>query len=477
MAAKTDRAPGPAVLHAWGPAAGGPEGDGSLIDGFGADPDVVITPSHWGGRRRELFAGELVRRGADPRIGDLATELMGLERPAVDHSILVEVEAGRICVSRLDFDAGLADGRLSFRGGDALEIIRDVVAELLADAVGVDQVLDAGDIEFIVASGDDRLVSDMRRRGWLAFPVPVELLGTAMRDDGADVIAGRRQAGENRAEPAAVEDEWRDGPDRAERSGEAAAAEAEVTSGGLDVAALRRRARAKEDARRRPRRGRHAVPAVAVGAVACLVAVAAIILIVDGPVGGALQDEAMVAAAADGGGAAGPGGAEDARHPEPEDSAEGPGSGHDGNDPAEPEAPATHALEGKGVRVELPTGWRVDERASSDALVLVDGGTMRVLVSAGEVAWGMDADGLAAGLTSHAAGDPAMDRVRREVVDGIDVVVHEERPGDGSVVLWQHRLVDGWQVSVGCQFRGATIPQVRPVCGQALRTAAVARVE
>ena len=37
------------------------------------------------------------------------------------------------------------------------------------------------------------------------------------------------------------------------------------------------------------------------GAVACLVAAAVIVLILDGPVGGALQDEAMVAAAADAG--------------------------------------------------------------------------------------------------------------------------------------------------------------------------------
>ncbi|WP_306510151.1 hypothetical protein, partial [Corynebacterium xerosis] len=80
---------GPRVLHAWGQAACGPDGDAGLIDGFGAPPDVVVTPSYWGGRRRELLSGELVRRGFDPRIGDLATELMGLERPTVGHSFLI----------------------------------------------------------------------------------------------------------------------------------------------------------------------------------------------------------------------------------------------------------------------------------------------------------------------------------------------------------------------------------------------------
>lgn len=503
MAATTDRAPGPAVLHAWGPAACGPEGDAVLIDGFGAVPQVVITPSYWGGRRRELFAGELVRRGADPRFGDLATELMGLERPAVGHSFLVEVEFGRVCVSRLDFDTGLADGRLSFRGGDALEIIRDLVAELLADADGVDgadggdRVPDDGDVEFIVASGDDRLIADMRRRGWLAFPVPVELLGGALSRADAGAAAGRRHAlhsdveragaepagvepaGTESAvvEPSGIDEGRRGGPDRELRHGTSGAAEPEAGAGGLDIAALRRRARAQESARRRPRSWLHAVPAVAVGAVACLVAAAVIVLILDGPFGGALQDEARVAAAADAGEGPARGEAANSGDVEPDDPPARPGSGGDATTPDGSEAAAAHELEGESVRVELPDRWRIDERATADALVLVDGGPMRILVTAGEVAWGMDADGLAAGLTAHAAGDPTMDRVRREVIEGLDVVVHEERPDAGSVVLWQHRLVDGWQVSVGCQFRGATIPQLRPVCGQALRTAAVVRAE
>ena len=493
MAATTDRAPGPAVLHAWGPAACGPDGDAALIDGFGAVPQVVITPSYWGGRRRELFAGELVRRGADPRIGDLATELMGLERPAVGHSFLVEVESGRICVSRLDFDAGLADGRLSFRGGDALEIIRDLVAELLADADGVDgadggdRIPDDDDVEFIVASGDDRLIADMRRRGWLVFPVPVELLGGAVACADAGAAADRRhalhsdveRAGAEPAvvEPSGIDEGRRGGPDRELRHGTSGAVEPEAGPGGLDIAALRRRARAQESARRRPRGWLHAVPAVAVGAVACLVAAAVIVLILDGPVGGALQDEAMVAAAADAGEGPARGEGADSGDVGPDNPPARPGFGGDATTPDGPEAAAAHQLEGRGVRVELPDRWRIDERATADALVLVDGGPMRILVTAGEVAWGMDADGLAAGLTAHAAGDPTMDRVRREVIEGLDVVVHEERPDAGSVVLWQHRLVDGWQVSVGCQFRGATIPQLRPVCGQALRTAAVVRGE
>lgn len=493
MVATTDRAPGPAVLHAWGPAACGPEGDAALIDGFGAVPQVVITPSYWGGRRRELFAGELVRRGADPRIGDLATELMGLERPAVGHSFLVEVESGRICVSRLDFDAGLADGRLSFRGGDALEIIRDLVAELLADADGGDgadggdRIPDDDDVEFIVAAGDDRLIADMRRRGWLAFPVPVELLGGAVARADAGAAADRRhalhsdveRAGAEPAvvEPSGIDEGRRGGPDRELRHGTSGAAEAEAGPGGLDIAALRRRARAQESARRRPRSRLHAVPAVAVGAVACLVAAAVIVLILDGPVGGALQDEAMVAAAADAGEDPARGEAADSGDVGPDNPPTRPGSGGGSTVPDGSEVAAAHQLEGKGVRVELPDRWRIDERATADALVLVDGGPMRILVTAGEVAWGMDADGLAAGLTAHAAGDPTMDRVRRDVIEGLDVVVHEERPDAGSVVLWQHRLVDGWQVSVGCQFRGATIPQLRPVCGQALRTAAVVRAE
>ena len=232
MTPRTERAPGPAVLHAWGPSAHGPEKDAELIDGLGAAPDAVITPSYWGGRRRELFAEELVRRGFDPRIGDLATELMGLERPAVEHSFLVEVEDGRICVSRLDFDAGLADSRLSFRGGDALEIIRDVAGELLADAGGAERVLDTGDVEFIVAAADDRLVADMRRRGWLAFPVPVELLGAEPLYDGADV--GSSSRGSRRG--TAHRRRWR-GPGGSGRIGRGGAAPAGAGEGERATAA------------------------------------------------------------------------------------------------------------------------------------------------------------------------------------------------------------------------------------------------
>ncbi|WJY99047.1 hypothetical protein CHAN_02080 [Corynebacterium hansenii] len=444
--------PGPRVLHAWGPAARGPEGDAATIDGFDAAPDVVITPSYWGGRRRELFAEELVRRGFDPRIGDVATELMGLERPAVGHSFLVEVEPGRICVSRLDFDSGLADSRLSFRGGDAIEIIRDVAAELLGaagdavgdvggghavgigDAAGIDDVLDRSDAEFIVAADDDRLLSDMRRRGWLAFPVPVELLGARRHGSDGDSGDGRVVDG-----PPAVEDV----PD------------------GLDIAALRRRARDLSRAPRRPRHRLLPVPSLAAAALACVIAAVAIVLIVDGPVGAAWRDETVVAAAAE----------------EPDGAARpAPEAEPAPTDPAAPKAgtkPPVRELAGKGVRVEMPEGWRIDAAAGADALVLVDGGTMRVLVSAGRLPAGTDVDALAAGLAEHAEGTPGMDAVRREVLEGLDVVVHEERPADGSVVLWQHRVVDGWQISVGCQFRGATIPQVRPICGEAVRTAAV----
>ncbi|MFD5869241.1 type VII secretion-associated protein [Corynebacterium sp. NPDC060344] len=501
--AKADARSTPTVLHAWGPAACAPEGDAALIDGAGAAPDVVITPSNWGGRRRELFAQELVRRGFDPRIGDLATELMGLERPSVAHSILVEVEAGRICVSRLVFDAGLADSRLSFRGGDALEIIREVAAELLAGADVVDEVLDTSDVEFIVASGSDHLVADMRRRGWLAFPVPMELVGTASRDDasahplrpGADRDVVSRQSASGRPVAGGAGSE-RPGSGRAvaddapqEAGADGGLAAWGLADGGLDVAALRRRARARENTRRRPSHPAQVMASVAGAVVACVLAVTAIALIVDGPVGTAWRDDAVLAAAA-GDGSGGPNGGE----PDPGDAAgSGPGDGphagthsEAGADPgADADAgahggpdtrtePKSAELAGKGVRVELPDGWRIDDRAAADGLVLVDGGPMRILVSAGEVAWGMDAEGIVAGLTAHAAGDPTMDRVRRETIEGLDVVVHEERPDDGSVVLWQHRLIDGWQVSVGCQFRGATIPQVRPVCGQALRTAGVA---
>ncbi|QGS34821.1 type VII secretion-associated protein [Corynebacterium xerosis] len=497
---------GPRVLHAWGQAACGPDGDAGLIDGFGASPDVVVTPSYWGGRRRELHSGELVRRGFDPRIGDLATELMGLERPTVGHSFLIEVEVGRICVSRLDFDSGLADSRLSFRGGDATEVIGDVVGALLSDAaVGeagaaapwvagtMPGPVDFDDVEFIVADEDDRLVADMRRRGWLAFPVPVHALGVAGAGGGRGAGAAdpefdaARWPGEDRDKRR--DEGWDEGRDeeRAHGSGDveagAGAGRAEERAGdGLDVAALRRKARSIAH-RPRGRGLAKSAPALA-AALVVGVAVAAIVLIVDGPVGEAWREEAELAAAVDGreavdGPPGGPGlPTEDPARSHVDPVA--PGAPDTSAAPVAPVAPkddgpAARELVGEGVRVELPERWRIDDGAASasGSLVVVDGGPMRILVTAGAVPAEMGADGLVAGLTAHAAAEPSMDRVRREVIDGLEVVIHEERPGDGSVVLWQHRLVDGWQVSVGCQFRGATIPQVRPVCGQALRTAGI----
>ncbi|WP_295627484.1 type VII secretion-associated protein [uncultured Corynebacterium sp.] len=470
------------VVHLWGPSAREPDGDGELVETLIGDgePTLVITPSYWGGRRRELLADEFVRRGIDPPMTDLATEVMALDPPTVSRSFLVEVEPDRMCVSLLDFDTGLADGRLSFHGGDGLAVVRRMAGELLGAAAddGTGTATTAGsadaaetagsagsagdlgdpagnrsgtsavimddppaldDAEFIVA-GDDLLVADMRRRGWSAFPVPVDELGV-----GARTMASQSIVSDDAVDHRPID--------------------------GLDVAALRSRARAMADEPRTLRAGSLAVVG-ALACVACAVAITAVMLIVDGPVGRVWREESAMAAAVeegngDGGVRAAPGDATTDRADEAAVPSPDPGPKASGG--------ASQELAGHGVRVELPPGWRVDESAGHEALVLVDDGPMRILVTAGEVPVGMTTAELVVGLTAHAAGEPTMNRVRADVVEDMDVVVLEERPGDGSVVLWRHRIVDGWQLSVGCQFRDATIPQVRPVCDGAVVGAGVIR--
>lgn len=460
-------APDPRILHLWGSASGGPESDADAIAAFaaahsGGGPAVVVTPSYWGGRRRELLAAELLRRGFDPRITDIATELMGAEPPTADASVLVEVEAGRVCVSVLDFDSGLAESRITHRCGDATAIIEETAAQLIPEPGDEDTV------EYIVAD-DERLVADMRRRGWLAFPVPI-------RDLGAHVLPPAQKPSE---EVRPVADEVRRDAvgDDAATTSRAGASEGRVD---VDIAGLRRRAREMADVRGGPP---HRGLAALTGAVALVIAVIAVVVIVDGPVGRLWRDHANGSGFSAQGADQIADGAIDGAVDEMVDGVAPAGvTGHAdraGERPSPPSTPGrsgsggSEVLEGHGLRAVMPDGWTVDDTAGADALVLVDGGPMRVLISAGPVDPGLGTEGLAAGLAAHAEANPTMDRVRAEVIEDLDVVVVEERPGDGSVVLWQHRIAGAWQVSVGCQFRGATIPQVRPVCGRALRTAEV----
>ena len=71
-------------------------------------------------------------------------------------------------------------------------------------------------------------------------------------------------------------------------------------------------------------------------------------------------------------------------------------------------------------------------------------------------------------MTEIAEANPEIGYIRTEQHDGNGFIVHEERPEDGSVVIWHHRMENDRQLSVGCQYRGPIVPQVRPQCTEAV---------
>lgn len=483
-----------ATLHLWGPAAVEPDAFDRVIAAHrarhaGRAPQLAVTPSHWGGRRRELLARALLGQGADAGITDIATQLLAAEPPVAAHTILVELEPGRMCVSRLDFGAGTTTCRLTHRTGDRLAIIADLTADLLADDGPTD------DVEYIV-TGDDGVFAGLRRRGHLVFPVPEpELRRIRSGERGS---APDEALGDARDYGTTAPETWDSGGGvgangvEADGSGANDSIRATHPAAGrdpgvapiLDVTELRRRARDVEEASASKKL--RAPVGVAAGALVIVGFVAVTAILGSGPAGP--RDDGGIAAAGiaeSGTGGADPGGgaAVEAGEESGEESGgelgEGSGeeSGRDGLGEPDRESGGDevgHVLRANGIQVTLPPDWEVDAGARPDGLVAVNGGRMRILAIATPVPEGTPLEDLAASIGTRAAADPTADRVRRELVEGIDVVTHEERPGDGTVVYWQHRIVGPWQLSVGCQWRDPTIPQHRPICGQALRSVGVA---
>lgn len=422
-------AAGGPVLHCWGPEAGPPEDDAARIAAFLAGhgaPELVIVPSYWGARRRELLARRLLEAGADPRLCPLAEALTGLEPPLSPRSVLVEVERDRLCLVELDYPGRGGDCRLLHRAGAAVDVVLDAVgADVSRPGAGPAEA-DAGgesDLEFIIAAEPGhRLVEDLRRRGAVTFTVPVPLLAEGVRRPGPAPPPGEDPDPAAPGDPAEPEDPGEADPGRPGDPGDE-----------LGIARLRARA-----PRGRPRRAGPArvAPAALAGLAAAALVAAAVMLAPEAP----------------------------APRPEPPARAAAPPRPA----PPPPAEPAPVRLAGAGVAVTLPAGWREVPGAVPGMLVAHDGGPMRILLTAGGVAADLDPAGLAEALRARAAADPALDRVRLDGAGPAARVVLEERPGDGTVVLWRHRLVDGVQLSVGCQFRGGTVPQIRPVCEAAV---------
>lgn len=449
------------VLHLWGPAASSPEGDAAALaahaQGEGGPPDVVVTPSYWGEPRRRLLLRELERAGAaDALVTSVDDELRGLEPPLTPRSVLVEVESGRIAVTELDFPAGPSRTRLTHAEGAPVDVVLDA-AGLDPAGVPVPRRAAPPEVEFIVAAAPGHpLTADLRRRGHLVYPVPAELLGTSeVRLPAAAVMAP----------PIVRDDASPPGPPDSADAGDAVGAGDAGDAGGVvppgdgpgdpgfDIDELRGRARAL--AGTRPR----VSPWLPVGALAAGAVVAAVAVVLRFPGPDDATRAALDAAPAEAGTRAAAG----------EPALSTPAS--EPWDLPDPDAPEpVHRLAAAGASVELPRTWWLDDGAPPGALAAVDGGPMRILVVSGPASPGLDAAALAEGLAAGVAGDPALGSVEEAEVAGIDVVTHEERPGDGTVVLWHHRVIGDRQVSVGCQFRAPAVPHVRPTCDAAVRT-------
>ncbi|MDO5732084.1 MAG: hypothetical protein Q4P43_10850, partial [Corynebacterium sphenisci] len=276
-------AAGGPVLHCWGPEAGPPEDDATRVAAFLAGhgaPELVIVPSYWGARRRELLARRLLEAGADPRLCPLAEALTGLEPPLSPRSVLVEVERDRLCLVELDYPGRGGDCRLLHHDGAAVDVVLDAVGANVSRPGAGPAAADAGGesaLEFIIAAEPGhRLVEDLRRRGAVTFTVPVPLLAEGARRTGPTPQPGQAP------DPA--------GPgDPAEPGDPGAEAEADPGEPGdpadeLGIARLRARA-PRGGAGRRPRRAALArmAPAALAGLAAAALIAAAIVLAAEAP--------------------------------------------------------------------------------------------------------------------------------------------------------------------------------------------------
>ncbi|MEJ6018945.1 type VII secretion-associated protein [Corynebacterium sp. H113] len=394
-----------------------------------------------------------------------------MEPPRVPHTVLVEVERTRLCVSHIDYEERIISAILTDRASASTpELLTELTIALGAQLCDVplhlnlrnpaEEFCDISSMEFIVAEGNGSpLVADLRRRGALAYPVP-----------SSEVMA---KAGEleqyANAEQAGVI-ETADNADNAD-----SAESVEITRATVGYETVGEKLSESEPGQNEPRSVERRILA-GVGVVAGIMAMVAAVGIIfasprpDQPdlqashhearVDSPLQRQEMPTQS----------------QPLVESHSQPPGhqsSQHPSTNSSQTPEPVNEImLEGAGVRALFPTGWRIDSTVDG-RLIAVSGGPMRVLITAGDVAPSVTLDDVAVGLRDHALTDSTVRAVESTVVKDVDVVTHQEWPADGAVVVWHHRLMKGKQVSVGCQFRDPAIPELRPTCDRVVETVGV----
>lgn len=438
--------------HLWGLAAPadttelGVHGPRPLLESM----QTVIVPSYWGAVRQCRLASALLAAELNPYILTLADAVVELDEATVSHSVLVEVEETRVCVTRLS--GGRIASRMTHLVGadDSAPLVETVIAlayqlTMYPDApqgIPDDVEVSGGhgiteypprwqdDIEFIVgevppglAKPRRALLADrLRDRGFLVFDCPASRLGECVNP------ALLKSIGD--ADPGEVE------PSE-DFAGRRPAARAEASSASNQSTV------------------------VSVAAVGLLTVVVLIVGIAAWLISGGIASENE-----------GRQKHREASHTQAPPVTTPPVTTPPSTSKPVPDSAPVVTLANAGVEARFPGGWELDSASPFDRLIAVDGGDMRVLVLASPLSQDMTLEHLAAALSSSVAGDETKSAPERRQVLGTDVVVVEERlPSGNSIVLWHHKVMDGTQVSVGCQFRGKIIAPVRPICDQAVVSA------
>lgn len=438
--------------HLWGLAAPadttelGVHGPRPLLESM----QTVIVPSYWGAVRQCRLASALLAAELNPYILTLADAVVELDEATVPHSVLVEVEETRVCVTRLS--GGHIASRMTHLVGadDSAPLVETVIAlayqlTMYPDApqgIPDDVEVSGGrgiteypprwqeDIEFIVgevppglAKPRRALLADrLRDRGFLVFDCPASRLGECVNPALLKCIGD--------ADPGEVE------PSE-DFAGRRPAASAEVSSASNQSTV------------------------VSVAAVGLLTVVVLIVGIAAWLISGGIVSENE-----------GRQKQRETSHAQAPPVTTSPVTTPPSTSKPVPDSAPVVKLTNAGVEARFPGGWELDSSSPLDRLIAVDGGDMRVLVLASPLSQNMTLEHLAAALSSSVAGDETKSAPERRQVLGTDVVVVEERlPSGNSIVLWHHKVMDGTQVSVGCQFRGKTIAPVRPICDQAVVSA------
>jgi len=132
-----------------------------------------------------------------------------------------------------------------------------------------------------------------------------------------------------------------------------------------------------------------------------------------------------------------------------------------------------------GIRVDLPSRWRVRDLRSVGAArveLLPDSGPdRRIVVVHSRLADGIDTAAVAATLAERAVerGDVIRDLDAATTFGDRPVIAYTEVPDEYSMVRWSVIVEDGVQVAIGCQYLVDEWTGIRSECEQAVHTAVV----